>query len=145
MRYAAQVTPCGSASRVPRTSTAMARPLARWRSSSSSRAAGFAGAGGLVRVVLAQCPHQLVDLADGRAGHFLDGGDRTSEPFGVAIVQQPGGAGLDEDHVDGMAGGIMQFASDAGALLRGREASLPRSLAFGQCRLLFELADPLAT
>jgi hypothetical protein len=60
------------------------------------------------------------------------------------LVEQPGGAGLDEDHVDGVAGGIVEVAGDASALLSGGQAPLALGLPLDAQRALLELGEPLA-
>src|SRR6266511_3606552 len=75
--------------------------------------------------VVAQRPYQLVDLAHRGAGHLLDGGDSPAGALGVAVVQEAGRTGLDENHVDRVAGRVVQLTGDAGALFAARSSSSP--------------------
>jgi hypothetical protein len=60
------------------------------------------------------------------------------------LLQKPWGTGLHEDHVDGMARGVVQIAGDAGALLGGRQTPLAFGFALGAPRALYDLREPLS-
>ena len=62
----------------------------------------------------------------------------------VLLLEQPRRPGLDEDHVDRVAGGVVQVAGDAGALLGRGEAALALGLPLGAKGSLLELGDPRA-
>jgi hypothetical protein len=59
-------------------------------------------------------------------------------------MQKACGAGLDEDHVDRVAGGVVQVAGDAGPLLGRRQAPLAFGLVLGPQRALLQLSEPLS-
>ena len=92
----------------------------------------------------AQRADQLVDLPDRLPGHLLDRLERVACGLGVRSRSSRAGAGLDQDHVDRVAGGVVQVAGDPGALLGGRQAALALGLALGAQRALLELGHPLA-
>src|SRR4030095_11012398 len=99
----------------------------------------------LRRTVLAQGADQLVDLPKRVARHFLDGLEGRARALEVLLLEKAGAAGLDEHHVDRMAGRVVQVAGDAGALLRGRETPLALRFALGPKRPLLQLRESLAT
>jgi putative membrane protein len=61
------------------------------------------------------------------------------------LLQKSCSAGLDEDHVDGMAGGVVQIAGDARPLLGGRQAPLAFGIALGSLRALLDLLEPFSS
>src|SRR5581483_11461944 len=93
--------------------------------------------------VLAQRPDEPVDLADRLARDLLDRRQRRPRPLGVALLEQPGGAGLHEDHVDRVRRRVVEVARDPRPLLRGREAALALELSLGLACSLDEVAEPL--
>ena len=68
----------------------------------------------------------------------------SSRASGRRVGAQAPEPGVDEDHVDRVAGGVVQVAGDARALLGGGEAPLALGLALGAQRALLELGHPLA-
>ena len=128
-----------------RTRTTTSSPEARWRSASVSRAARPGGGSTPVgRVVLAEHADELVDLAQRLAGDFLDRLERCSCSLGILLLQQACGAGLDEDHVDRVAGRVVEVAGDAGALLGGCEAALALGLPLGARDAFHKLCETRA-
>src|SRR5919198_1303420 len=71
------------------------------------------GGASVKRVFLAQHADELVDLADRLPGDVLDRLERGTDGLGVSFLEEPGGAGLDQDHVDRVAGGVVQVACDS--------------------------------
>ena len=61
----------------------------------------------------------------------------------VLRSEQPRRAGLDQDHVDRVAGGVVEVARNARALLRCSETSLALGLPLRAERALLEFGDPL--
>ncbi len=101
--------------------------------------------------VLAENAHELVDLPERLACDFLDRLQRGSRSRWILLLQQACSPGLDEDHVDRVAGGVVEVTGDAGAFLRGCQASLALGLALGpQCpvhelgQARAALTDPVA-
>ena len=94
--------------------------------------------------VFPQRANELVDLAHGLAGDLLDRLERDTRPCGVLLLQQAGGAGLDEDHVDRVAGRVVEVAGDAGALLGDREAAFALGVPLRSQRALLQLGDARA-
>ena len=86
------------------------------------------------RAVLAENADELVDLAQRLACDLLDRLERGPRSLGILLLQQPRRAGLDEDHVDRVAGRVVEVAGDARALLGGREAALALGLPLGPQR-----------
>ena len=82
--------------------------------------------------LVAQRADEAVDLADRVARHLLDRLERRARAGRVALLEQPRGAGLDEDHVDRVAGGVVQVAGDARALLDGCEPALALAVSLGR-------------
>jgi hypothetical protein len=68
-------------------------------------------------VVVAQAADETVDLTDRLPRDLLDRLQRRAGAGGVALLEQPGGARLDADDVDRVAGGVVQVAGDPRALL----------------------------
>ena len=66
------------------------------------------------------------------------------ERSGSCVLQQPGGTGLDEDDVDRVAGGVVEVARDAGALLGRGQPALALGVPLGATGALLELGDPRA-
>ena len=97
-----------------------------------------------VRRVLAQDPHELVDLTDGLARDLLDRLERRTRLVGAARRVEPAQAGVDEDHVDRVTGGIVEVAGDARAFLRGRQPALALGIPLRAQGALLELGHPLA-
>jgi hypothetical protein len=95
------------------------------------------------RRVVAQRVHEPVDLADRRSGDVLDRLDRPLRALAIGLVQQARRAGLDQDHVHGVPGRVVQLARDAGALLGRGKAALARGLPLGALGPLGQLRDPL--
>src|SRR5215207_1162359 len=60
------------------------------------------------------------------------------------MVPQPGRAGADGDHADGVAGRVVEVAGDPGALLGDGEESLTLSVPLGAQGAVPELGDLLA-
>src|SRR6266545_7326691 len=96
------------------------------------------------RAVLPQRPHELVDLVERVAGHLLDRLERLAGALQILLLEESRRAGLDEDHVDRVAGGVVEVAGDAGALLGRRQAALALGLALRAQRPLLELREALA-
>ena len=94
--------------------------------------------------VLAENADELVDLSQRLAGDFLDRLERGSRSRRILLLQQTCGPGLDEDHVDRVAGGVVEVAGDAGALLRGCQPPLPLGLALGPQRPVHQLGQARA-
>ena len=63
---------------------------------------------------------------------------------GSRSVLQAAEPGVDQDHVDRVAGGVVQVAGDADALLGGRQAAVALGVALGALRPLLELGHALA-
>src|SRR4029450_3637419 len=98
-----------------------------------------------VEASVAQRAPEPVDVADGLACDLLDGLDRGAGARRVPVLEQPCGAGLDEDHVERVAGRVVKVAGDPRPLLGGGGARLALGVALGARRALLELASPLAT
>ena len=83
--------------------------------------------GGVVgeRLVAAERPDQAVQLV-GRVARGRTRSPRSAGagPLGVAVELQAAGAGLDRDHVDGVADRVVQVAGDARALLGAGQPAL---------------------
>ncbi len=60
----------------------------------------------------------------------------------ILFLQQAGGAGLDEDHVDRVTGGVVEVAGDARSFLGRREPALALRLPLGAQGTLLQLGDP---
>ena len=85
----------------------------------------------LSRRVVAQHAYELVDLAERLARDLFDRHQRRAGALWIPLLQQPGGPGLDEDHVDRMPGGVVQIACDTRAFLRRGETTLALGLLLG--------------
>jgi hypothetical protein len=88
--------------------------------------------------------HDRVDLAQCLAGDGLDRRQRVARAARIPFCEQSRGAGMDQDHVDGVAGRVVEVARDPRPFLGGRELALALSLALGPVRPLLELRDALA-
>jgi hypothetical protein len=60
------------------------------------------------------------------------------------VLPEARGASADGDHVDGVAGGVMEVAGNADPLFCDREPALPLRLALGALGTLLEVGDLLA-
>ena len=98
-----------------------------------------------LRKVVAECAHELVDLAERVARDLLHRVERGPGAGRIALLEQSGRTGLDEDDVDRVPGRVVQVAGDAHALLRGGEPALALGLSLGVPGALLELGDPLAS
>ena len=123
-----------------------ASPADRWRSARVSTAAiPSGGSTGSARpVVLAQGSDELVDLAECLARHILDRLQSDSCAPGIACAEQSRRPGLDEDHVDRVASGVVEIASDAHAFLGHGETLLALGFPRGSACAVLELGDLLA-
>src|SRR5207247_1485729 len=75
---------------------------------------------------------ELVVVGDRLAGDVFDRRQRRAGALGLAIVAKPRCSGAYCDHVERVAGGVVQVAGDAGAFLGDRELPLARGLLFGE-------------
>ena len=91
-----------------------------------------------------QSADELVDVGGRLAGDVLDRRQRRAGALGLAIVAKPRRSGAYRDHVERVAGGVVQVAGDAGALLGDRELPLARGLLFGEDGALAEFGHLLA-
>jgi hypothetical protein len=103
------------------------------------RSASFRG-----EIVLAQGSDELVDFAERLACDLFDRREGGLRALRVVRAEQPGRAGMDEDHVDCVASRIVEVARDACALLGGGEAALAFGVPLRLLGALLELGDPLA-
>jgi ABC-type multidrug transport system ATPase subunit len=94
--------------------------------------------------VIAQNADELVNVLDGLAGDLLDRLERRSRALGIFLAQKPGGAGLHEDDVDRVAGGVVEVAGDPGALLGSGQAAFAFRLALSPQGALLERGHALA-
>jgi hypothetical protein len=90
---------------------------------------------------LAQGSHELVDLAERLAGNFFDRLERDLRALRVLLAQQPGGAGLDEDHVDRVPGRVVEVARDARTFLGRGQAPFALGIPLGTAGSLLELCS----
>ena len=94
--------------------------------------------------VLAENAHELIDLPERLACDFLDRLQRGSRSRRILLLQQACSPGLDEDHVDRVAGGVVEVTGDAGAFLRGGQTSLALGLPLGPQRAFHQLGQARA-
>ena len=145
MRYAAWSTAGASARRSPSTATLGLEPGgARARDERVERGEPGGRLDAVRRALLAERAHELVDLGERLARDLLDRLDRRARARRVLLEQQARGAGLDEDHVHGVAGRVVQVAGDPRPLLGARETPLALGLPLGPTGLLRLGRDPLA-
>ncbi len=76
---------------------------------------------------------------------LLDGVERAPGGGRILLVQQPRRAGLHQDHVDRVAGRVVQLPGDPGALLGGGEPALPFGVALGAPGAFLQLGELVAT
>jgi ABC-type multidrug transport system ATPase subunit len=94
--------------------------------------------------VVAQDADELIDVVHRLARDLLDRLEGRSRPLGILLAQEAGGAGLDEDDVDRMAGRVVEVTGDARAFLGGGQAALALCLALRPQSALLELGHALA-
>ena len=94
--------------------------------------------------VLTENADELVDLAQGLAGDFLDRLKRGSRPRRILLLQQACGPGLDEDHVDRVTGRVVKVTGNAHPLFGRCEAALAVGFPLGSQRALHELGQTRA-
>ena len=126
----------------------------RWRSASASRAASPGGGSTSLPLVEPSSRRTRTSWSispERLACDFLDRLQRGSRSRRILLLQQTCGPGLDEDHVDRVAGGVVEVAGDAGALLRGCQTPLALGFPLGPQRAIHQLgqaraalADPVA-
>src|SRR5436190_8772452 len=94
--------------------------------------------------VLTEDAYELIDLAGRLACDRLDRLERRARTLRIPLLQKPRGPRLDEDHVECVAGGVVQITGDPAPLLGRGEAALTFGLALGGGRAALELGAALA-